>query len=270
MKKRCLIFAGLMFIMTFAFSCIAMAQTGRDKANIVEDLYNIGYLEVHLQESTDDAEMMRSQNGFTSISNENKIVLENEVEKLYSLSDNAYDKEISKMVKEIILENKDKENVYWTRDFINKYAAKYCPEYVDELENKMIGENNAITVNNDTDLMAAKSAGSKTVPYSLEWKGAGLVKYWEFTVRVDWTWDNNDVITYCAPKTSGKTFMPLTYYNGIVDEYIKKLENGTRYEVYKQGHFSFAVDGNGAFNKYPRIKINVYGGGPYTVGGDVE
>lgn len=81
-------------------------------------------------EEVDEAEQ-EIANDEISVDDEEVIA---EIEKLSKLKGDELEEEVRGIVEKILLQNIDNPNIRWEQSFIKNYVLKYCPEYMERIE----------------------------------------------------------------------------------------------------------------------------------------
>ncbi|MHC1723426.1 MAG: hypothetical protein AB9836_09505 [Aminipila sp.] len=106
-------------------STIASIENEDSKAKILDLLCTVAYSNASSSDSEEPVKPV------------NDSYYKKSIEKMSKLTGDDLDKEIAKITKKTVSENIDNSNIQWNRDFVDKYVKKYCPEYYDQLIEKI-------------------------------------------------------------------------------------------------------------------------------------
>jgi len=105
---------------------------------VVLDLYYAPGYSISTTKEIKDGDKQETESQSEDANNDlnNNEEFKAEIKKLSKLSGTELDKEVKKIVENVLNENINKPNINWDRTFVDKYVKEYCPEYLPLIEEK--------------------------------------------------------------------------------------------------------------------------------------
>ena len=171
-----------------------------------------------------------------------------------------FDQEIKNIAEDVAIQCINADNIYPTESLIN-FVADVNPQYAVQLIDKSSFWGNELT--GSTVVPLADYAGNSTDQVKGIYSMAPIGEVYSITVRVEWTWDTDYIITTLLPTTTTQARSFLVSDEGVNSHYDSRFQGGKAYEIYRQGHYIVNFGDFNLSHYYPAMKVYAYGGNWY-------
>ncbi len=176
------------------------------------------------------------------------------------MSDKELLKEIEIKTESVLEKQQQGSIIIWNKDFVEQLEL-FLPKVSYNIKQQMTPSENAIK--EPISSITRASAGSNDQKWWAYGDNIVGIHLYALTCRIEWTWNQNNVITSVYPATSGETYYPGWTFDEVTGSTATFNASHSMCHKWSQGRFDYSLGGSSQ-TVSPSMDVYIYAGGSYS------